>query len=249
MPLPHFFEFMDLQWLPTGLRNTLREVLECCTTLFRPYNMWVADQVLQTATEGKYQSIVELAAGTAPLSKLLVKDRRSEALRLIVCDEKPDIKAYQALEKAHPGKIIAKYTACDFSKRHQWEPGTLLVVSSSFHHLPGSVRSSALVNLINSADRILIFESLRRTLFSLVFVPGGVIVGILLPILFITRTERLRRFVWCWAIPVAPFLFGWDAFVSCLRQWTEDEWPDRIGAAFEVACNRTRPTLDILPEG
>jgi hypothetical protein len=225
MTLPHLFEFMDLQWLPQGLRATIRDILECGNSLpFRPYNRWVADEVLQTAREGKYKRIVELAAGTAPISRLLAKDLRSQGLRFIVCDGNPDIPAYQALEKAHPGTISAQSTALDFSKPQQWEPETLLVLSTAFHHISRPMRSSVLGSLMSSADRVLIFEPLRKTLLSFLLVIGGGVVAPLLPIRFIRRPERFRRFLWCWVIPVAPFLFCWDGFVSCLRQWTEDEW-------------------------
>ena len=224
MTTPHLFEFMDLKWLPVGLRDTLREILECSNSPpFRPYNPWVADEVLRTAREGRYKHIVELAAGTAPVSRLLAKDLQSQDLRLIVCDENPDMPAYQALEKAHPGTITPYYTALDFSKPQEWEPGTLLVLSGAFHHIPHPARLSVLASLMTSADRLLIFEPLRRTWPSFLLACGGLLAP-LLPILLIRRPDRLRRFLWCWVIPAAPLLFCWDGFVSCLRQWTEGEW-------------------------
>src|SRR6516162_10183961 len=99
MQWPHLFEFMDLDWLPAGLRDTLREILECaCSRPFRPYYCWVASEVQRAARESGCTTVVELGAGPAPITKLMARDPRSEGLRLVVCDLNPDRAAYSDLE-------------------------------------------------------------------------------------------------------------------------------------------------------
>lgn len=225
MKFPHLFEFMDQSWLPDSLRDTMREILECGNTRpFRPYYQWVADESLRIARQEGYQNIVELGAGTAPITRHLAVDPQSEGLTLIPSDFLPDRTAYQELEKSYPGKVRPRYDAVDFSQVQQWEPKTLLVLSGTFHHIPPAARCRVLDALARSADRILVFEPLRKTLISTLFMFGSIFPALLLPLWFLGRPGRLRRFFWCWLFPLAPLLFWFDGFVTCMRLWSDGEW-------------------------
>src|SRR4051812_9825188 len=95
----HAFEFMDIASLPQGLRDTLREILECGNSSpFRGYYAWVEDQVVaRCAAEGLTQ-IVELGAGTAPITRRLLRNAACADLSFVVCDAHPDRVAYARLE-------------------------------------------------------------------------------------------------------------------------------------------------------
>jgi hypothetical protein len=225
MKFPHLFEFMDLPWLPDSLRDTMREILECGNTRpFRPYYGWVADEVLRYAREGGFQTIVELGAGTAPITRHMAIDPRSDGLSLVVCDSLPDRAAYEGLEKTYPGKVSARYDSVDFSQPMHWGPKTLLVLSGTFHHIPPAARLGVLNALAGSADHVLVFEPLRKTVLSTLFMFGSIFPALLLPLWFLGRAGRLRRLLWCWLLPVAPLLFWWDGFVTCMRLWSDREW-------------------------
>lgn len=225
MIFPHLFEFMDQPWLPDSLRDTMREILECGNAKpFRPYYQWVAEEALQCAREGGMQTIVELGAGTAPITRHMAPDSRSDGLRLIVSDSNPDRAAYQLLERRYPGKVQACYDPVDFSKSNDWGPKTLLLLSGAFHHIPTEARFSVLSSMAGSADRILIVEPLRKTPVSVMFVFGSVVPALLLPLWFFPRPGKLRRLFWCWLVPIAPVVFWWDGFVSCMRMWNRQEW-------------------------
>ncbi len=226
---PHLFEFMDLEWLPLGLRNTMREILECGNAKpFRRYYDFAVDEIVRHADAVAAENIVELGAGTAPLTRRLAQDKRCNA-NLYICDANPDRDAYRALEQAHGSKIQAIYTPVDFSKPRQWPAKTLLVLSATLHHLPWEVRRNALVAMSQSADAVLIIEPLRRTLSSLLFVIGSAVPAILLPLLFLGRKGTLRRIFWCWLLPAAPLAFLWDGWISCIRQWSDAEYEAEIG--------------------
>lgn len=243
MQLPHLFEWMDLDWLPASLRNTLREILECGNARpFRPYYSWVASEVKrQTVAEG-YTNIVELGAGTSPITRLLARDQDLQGVRLMPCDLKPDVEAFRDLETKYPERVAPIYEPVDFAQRRAWPPKTLLFLSGTFHHLPPAVRSRALCSFSESADRIMIFEPLRKTLVSVLFVFLSLVPALVLPLWFINRPGRLRRFLWCWLFPLAPALFWWDGVVSCLRMWSDEEWDVELravdGAREKVICHR-----------
>jgi hypothetical protein len=225
MNYPHLIEFMDQSWLPQSLRNTLREILECGNSWpFRRYYDWVAKQVLKTAADEGYGSIVELGAGSAPITKRLARSRNSEGRQLVVCDEYPDTELFRELKAQYPNKVAPIFEKVDFSKPMDWDPGTLLVLSGAFHHIAPQGRAEVLRSLTSSADKTMMCEPLRRNFCSFALIWGSLFPALLLPLLYLGKTGRMRRFFWCWLLPVAPVVFVWDGLVSCLREWTEEEW-------------------------
>jgi hypothetical protein len=229
MQFPHLFEWMDLEWLPVGLRNTMREILECGNAQpFRSYYRWVADEVKRRIIEEGYHNAVELGAGTAPITRLLARDPDVEGVRLIVCDLKPDVEGFHDLEKRYPCRVTPVYEPVDFSQPHTWPPRTLLFLSGAFHHLPPAVRNQVLCSLTNSADRTMILEPLRNTVLSVLFVFLSLFPALVLPLWHLNRPGRLRRIAWCWLVPIAPVLFWWDGVISCLRMWSDEQWDQTL---------------------
>jgi hypothetical protein len=85
-----------------------------------------------------------------------------------------------------------------------------------------------LAALVGSAERVMVFEPLRKTLLSMLFVLGSTVPALLLPLWFLPRAGRLRRFLWCWLVPIAPVIFWWDGLVTCTRLWTNREWQEAL---------------------
>jgi hypothetical protein len=225
MRFPHLFEFMDLDWLPSGLRTTLREILECtCLRPFRDYYEWVAGETLTTAREGGFTTIVELGAGTAQITRMMAERPESDGLNLVVTDLNPDRVVYEELRTRYPGKVSAVFTPVDISSPQRWEPKTLVVLSASFHHLPPRLRPKVLQAMTGSAEKVLVFEPLRKTVGSLVYTMFSFIPALIMPVYLFNRPGKLRRFFWCWLFPIAPPMFWWEGMVSCLRMWSNDEW-------------------------
>jgi phospholipid N-methyltransferase len=224
----HLFEFQDQNWIPSSLRRTLFEILDCCNTTILPYNQWVSKNILQHATHKRFKHIVELGAGTAPITKLLAQDSRTDRISLIACDLKPAHDIYQELKQHYPGKVDAIATPVDFSKPYPWEASTLLVLSATFHHIPPPQRAKVLSALTQSADGVMIFEPLRRTPLSIFLAVCTLIPALLLPILTILQPGTLRRVFWCWLCPVGTVMFVWDSVVSSIRQWTAREWREAL---------------------
>jgi len=221
------FEFMDQAWLPGGLRNTLREILESvCSRPFRGYYDWVAKEVCRAAGDFDCRQVVELGAGTARITELAARQSLDGRVKFVPTDSNPDEETFRALERKSAGRIQPNYSPVDLAAEQTWPPGTLVFLSASLHHVPAAARPAVLERIAASADRVLIFEPLRRTAISVGYVLGAVVPGLLLPLTMLPRPGRWRRLLWCWLLPVAPLMFCWDGVITCLRQWSEAEWRD-----------------------
>lgn len=221
----HLFEFMDQNWLPKSLHATLREILECGNAKpFRPYYAWAAEEVLREAREHGCTTVVELGAGSAPISRILAQRPDLDRITCVVSDDHPDTATYIELQKIFPNRLKVCLEPVDFSQPQDWPPNTLLYLSGAFHHIPPAQRVTVLATLSRSATRIMVVEPLRKTPLCMFFVFFSIFPALLLPLMFFNRTGRVRRGIWCWLCPIAPLVFWWDGFVSCWRMWTQREW-------------------------
>ena len=103
-------------------------------------------------------------------------------MRLIPCDLQPDVEGFRDLESRHPG-ALRRCTNRSISRCGcAWPPKTLLFLSGSFHHLPPATRRQVLRSLTKSADGGMMFEPLRKTLISVLFVFLSLFPALLLPL-------------------------------------------------------------------
>ncbi len=228
---------MDLAWLPSALRATIHDVLECCLGPSpRRYYEWVALEILHLVEDGSVDTIVELGAGMAPITRELVKHLSGrEGISLRVSDLYPNAALYQTLVQKYPDLIQAEPRSVDFSHPMDFPAGSLLVLCATFHHVPPAARMRALKAL--SAYQVAIFEPLRRNPASLLLSLLGFFPGLATPLLLWNRRPGdWRRVLWCWLVPLAPVMIVWDGIVTCLRCWTEEEWEEHL--ALVIATDR-----------
>jgi hypothetical protein len=188
----------------------------------------VAAAVLDYALDHSFRTVVELGAGTAPLTRILAEDRRAKELRFVVCDLVPDRVLYRDLEQRYPGRVTARTESVDFRKGQSWEPATLLVVSAAMHHVPADERPGVIETLNKSADGVMVFAPVRKSCLSLLLSGLAVFPAFCLPVCYLGRRGRLRRLLWCWLVPLVPAMVLWDAIGGCLRQWTDSEWREAL---------------------
>ncbi len=255
----YLFEFMDQTWLPRGLRQTLREILECISTPpFRCYYRWVAQEALHEARRLAVTQVVELGAGTARITATMAamaglpacngEQRHASAsgcsmpgssqqapITFVCCDNNPDRPSYEALVRRFGALVRPIFEPVDMAAPHGWGSETLLVLSAALHHIPHAARAGVLHRLCSGGSTVLVCEPLRRTIGSMLYVLLSIVPALVVPARFVHRPGRLRRVLWCWLLPAAPLLFCWDGIVSCLRQWTKFEW-ERAALAAGCTC-------------
>lgn len=218
------FEFMDLNFLPKSLRSTLRDILEVGNSApFRNYYQWTSNGVYEYAQKHHLSEIIELGAGCAPITRHLIKQYPEWTATFRVTDLNPDKVTFQKLEKLDQ-RVTALYKPLDFTKKIKGFENSLLVLSATFHHVDEKQKSNILSSLKSLSPHIMIFEPLRPTTASLLFVIGALVSGFLTPFFRLNSMKFFRSFFWCWVVPIAPFLFLWDGWISSIRCWSKQEW-------------------------
>lgn len=231
----HLFEFHDLPNVPATIRLTLLDILAFCNGPVRDYYGGICLTIVEQAATHGLRTVVELGAGTAPLTTHLAALPAARGLRLVACDLYPDVEHYRQLAARHPDQVQGIVEPIDFTQRHDWGPDALLVLNATFHHIPPELRGQTLAALTQSSTRVLVFEPIQNNLVSMFLALTSFFPAIVSP-LWLTRPGVLRRVLWCWLIPIAPVMFVWDAVVSCLRQWRADRWQAELAAV--VTPNR-----------
>lgn len=216
------FEFMDLEYLPSSLRSALRDLLEIsCIT--RGFYHWVAADIYDYARKNKISEIIELGAGCAPITKTLIKDFPQWDVKFKITDINPDLINFKKLE-ATDNRITAVYESHDFTKRFSLKDNTLLVLSATFHHVDEFKREKLLSNLKSISKHVLIFEPIKPEIASKLLALCGVFSGVIAPLAKIKSKSFFRCMLWCWIVPVAPFMFSWDGIISSFRCWSKKKW-------------------------
>ncbi len=220
----HLIEIADLPWLPSGLVETIRGLLLLCNSRpFRNYRSWAAGVIQETVSSKRCSHVVEVAAGRAPLTALLLEEERF-SVPVTVSDLRPSPDFFAALESKYSGRIEAYKHPVDFRQRQAWPPGSLLLMSSAFHHVPERERCDCLQVLLQECKCLLIFEPLCRNIASFVLVFFALFPALLAPFLCRGSNGLMRRVFWCWLFPLAPVILVFDGLVSWLRIWSVKEW-------------------------
>lgn len=215
---------MDLNYLPNSLRSTLRDILEVGNHApFRNYYRWTATSIYEYAHKNQITHIVELGAGCAPITKQILKSYPTWGAKFMVSDLNPDVLSFKQLEDSD-SRVQAIYQPLDFTQKITGFENCLLVLSATFHHVPEEAKHKLLTNLKRTSPHVMIFEPLRSNLFSILFVIGALVSGFLTPLFKCNSKKFFRCFLWCWVLPIAPFLFLWDGWVSAIRSWSKQKW-------------------------
>lgn len=200
------------------------DVVEICNSRFRPFYRRAVNDIISHAQATGCTHVAELGAGNAPITQRLLKDPRADRLRFTVCDYLPKPEVYRRLQVDHPGRVTGIDEPVDFTQPRQWEPGTLLVITAAFHHVHNDKRAGLLKQLTESADGVLLFAPVRKTIGCVLAGFATPIPALLTPFLMAHRPGRWRRALWCTLLPVVPLLMLWDGVGGGLRQWSRDDW-------------------------
>jgi hypothetical protein len=221
----HLFEFEDLKWFPTFLRNYITDFLQFLsnkTKMYKPIIPIIKKGLKKSGTN----QIIDLGSGGGGgliwLNSELKKDISN--LKIILTDYYPNISAFKFTKKqADNFEYVEKSVD---ARDVPTELNGLRTQFLSLHHFRPDDAKQILQNAINSNSPIAIFEAQERSVpsvLAMLFSP----ISVLLTTLFI-QPFKLGRLLFTYLIPIVPIIVLWDGVVSSLRTYSVKEMKELV---------------------
>ena len=221
----HLFEFEDLSWFPSFLRNYGTDFLQFLsnkTKMYKPIISIIKKGLEKSGTN----QIIDLGSGGGGgliwLNSELKKDIPN--LKITLTDYYPNISAFKFTKK-QAGNFEFVEKSVD-ARNVPAELNGLRTQFLSLHHFKSDDAKQILQNAISSNSSIAIFEAQERSvpsILAMLFSP----ISVLLTAPFI-RPFKLGRIIFTYLIPIVPLFVLWDGIVSSLRTYSVKEMNELI---------------------
>lgn len=218
----HLFEWEDLSWLPSSFRSFITDLLQHRLTFFNVYHP-VIPKVEHLMQEMDEKNVLDLCSGGGGF--LLHMDKHWQSnnadISITMTDKYPNIDAFKHIHTLSDKRINYREDPIDVTAVPK-SMNKVRTLFSAFHHFEPEAAQEILQNAVHSKSAIGIFEFTERT-------PANIVkTAIFSPLVTLLQTPRVTpfkwsRFFWTYIIPVVPFITTWDAIVSNLRSYTEEE--------------------------
>ena len=205
---------------------------EVCCLLPKSAARFLSADIAQALKEAETDEILDICSGGGgPYGTLGGIQELKESLhKITLSDLYPNVKAYKKIAEKYPGRVTyseepvnaADCNYGDGSKRY------LRTMMMSMHHFPPHLLEKMLADAVKKNDAFMAIEFGNRSLYTLTL---GAIIG---PILGIMGTlayvcyygffYMFFRLIFTFAIPILPFTFGFDGYVSFLRMYSRKEF-------------------------
>lgn len=216
----HLFEFEDLKWFPSFLRNYGTDFLQFLANKTKMYQP-IIPVIQKGIGESDSNQIVDLGSGGGGgliwLNQELTKTNPD--LKVVLTDYYPNVDAFEyTKEQADNFEYIKESVD---ARDVPVELTGLRTMFLSLHHFKPEEARLILQNAVDSKNSIAIFEAQERSVPSFIamfFSP--------LTILFTTpfiRPFKLKRILFTYIIPIVPLFVWWDGMVSSLRTYSVKE--------------------------
>ncbi len=221
----HFFEFEDLKWFPTFIRNYITDFLQFLsnkTKMYKPIIPIIKKGLEKSGTN----QIIDLGSGGGGgliwLNSVLKKEIPN--LKIVLTDYYPNISAFKFTKKQADN---FEYVEKSVDARNV--PNELNGMRTQFlslHHFKPEEAKQILQNAVNSKSSIAIFEAQERSVASILYMVFSPI-SVLLVTPFI-RPFKFGRIVFTYLIPIVPLIVFWDGVVSSLRTYSVKEMKELV---------------------
>lgn len=218
----HLFEIEDQKWCPSIIRKSITDYLLGLYNLlhiFEPAYKKIEEVLNNTGVN----AIVDCCSGSGGPSVQLrdyLDSRQMQSISITLTDKYPNIERFQYLEKCYGDRLVGLNESIDASKLPSSLKG-LRCFFSSFHHFAPAQALNILQDAVNNKAPIAIFESTQRSLSD--FIRAFFSPVLMLFIMPFAKTLNLSKFFITYIIPIIPFVFMWDYFVSNIRTYSSKE--------------------------
>lgn len=222
----HLFEFEDLRWFPSNIRNYMTDFLQFVANKFNFYEPIIP--VLKKGMEASNSNqIIDLASGGGggwlKLSEHISKEIPETKVHLT--DFYPNIQAFEKTREVQPEMFSFEKESID-AKDVPSDLKGLRTQFLSIHHFKPEDVQLILENAIESKSPIAFFEAQKRSVGDFIkffFSP----INVLLTTPFIKPFD-FGRILFTYLIPLVPIFTWWDGLVSVLRTYSKEEFEEII---------------------
>jgi len=222
----HAFEFEDLRWVPSNLRNYATDFLQYGANTFDMYRPVIP--LLKKGIESAgNNTIVDIASGGGGGLLRIARHLKKEfpSLKIILSDFYPNIKAFHRTRAQVPETFEFIEEPVDAMSVPSSLKG-LRTQFLSFHHFKPEQAKAILQNAIDNQQPIAIFEGQQRTIKSIIAMLLSPL-NVMLTTPFI-RPFKFDRLLFTYLIPILPLFILWDGVISVLRTYTVEELNEMI---------------------
>jgi hypothetical protein len=221
----HLFEFEDLSWFPSSLRNYGTDFLQFLSNKTKLFQVAVPIIEKGLAKSGG-TTIIDLGSGGGG-GLLHVNDALKKTvptIEILMSDYYPNIPAF---ERTHYLASNINYISSSVDARNVTNDlKGLRTQFLSLHHFKPDDARKILQNSVETKQCIAIFEAQERSFpsFLAMFLSP---ISVLLTTPFI-RPFRIGRIIFTYLIPVVPLFVWWDGIISSLRTYSIKEMEDLV---------------------
>ena len=219
----HLFEFEDLQWLPSIIRNGGTDYLRYILQAADGYQPAVP-LLLDALAETKQTKLIDLCSGGGgyieQLHKHLSRDSKPE-IAVVLTDKFPNYAAYEVLKTRSEGRIDFANFAVEAENVPADLKGFRVMFSAIHHFMPAQVKG-ILQDAIDKNAPIGIFDGYEKSIWAILSIIIVHPIALLLCTPFFKPFSFARLF-FTYLIPLIPIYTVWDGCVSVLRMYSAKE--------------------------
>jgi hypothetical protein len=232
LPLPRLqlFEFNDLEWVGSAVRDTLVESLSRGLRWGRTLHGLV-EPFAEFLDAAGTSEVLDLCAGAGGPAQIITEEfrrARREPPRMVLTDLYPRPRAWRSMTdrdpalSAHLEPVDATAIPAELGK------GRARAIVNAFHHFPPELAASILADAVRARAPIWVSEPFERNPLQFVaFAPFGAVALLTNPVLTPERT--LAKALLAWGLtPLMLGISAWDGFVSTFRAYEERELREMV---------------------
>ncbi|MFO0563021.1 MAG: class I SAM-dependent methyltransferase [Polyangiales bacterium] len=234
MKRTHWFEFEDLSWVPSVVRDGGTDLLDLGFSLTKFYRP-LAPALVRALDESGAERIVDLCSGggggALAMHKELAALGRS-AVPFELSDRYPNEGARQRLRAQNLSALEYKSEPVDAMVAPAGDSRALRTMFGALHHFTPEQVRSIFRALIEARVSFAFFDvaaspALRKLPWLLAPIALSVNMAMLsiatLALTPLVRPFRVSRLLLTYVVPLIPALVAWDGTVSALRAYAPDE--------------------------
>ncbi len=219
----YLFEFEDLSWFPSVIRESMTDFLRfflSITNFYEPITPLIVEGLFKTHEN----SLLDLCSGAGGAIVKVQTNLLQFGIKLnkiILSDKFPNIKAYQYLKEEKQSIINFIPYSVDATDVPANIKG-LRVIFSAFHHFNKEQGKMVLKNAVSTGHGVAIFDGASKNLATIFAIIILVPPAIFLLTPFFTPF-KFSRLVFTYLIPIIPICIIWDGIVSITRLYKPKE--------------------------